>query len=47
VVRSSDAHYLKDIGAGKTTYVIESPTIQELCKALLHREGRSFTIEPG
>jgi PHP family Zn ribbon phosphoesterase len=47
VVRSSDAHYLKDIGAGKTTYVIESPTIQELRKALLHQEGRSFTVEPG
>lgn len=47
VVRSSDAHYVNDIGAGKTTYLLASPTIQELRKALLHQEGRSFTIEPG
>jgi 3',5'-nucleoside bisphosphate phosphatase len=47
VVRSSDAHYLDDIGAGKTIYQLESPTIQELRKALLHQAGRSYTIEPG
>ncbi|PIE34163.1 histidinol-phosphatase [candidate division KSB3 bacterium] len=46
LVRSSDAHYLDDIGAARTTYFIEWPTIQELRKALLHVDGRSFTVEP-
>lgn len=46
LVRSSDAHYLKDIGTARTTYYIEMPTIQELRKALLHIDGRSFTVEP-
>ena len=46
LVRSSDAHYLQDIGAATTTYYIEAPTIQELRKALLHVDERSFTVEP-
>ena len=46
LVRSSDAHYLKDIGAARTTYYIETPTIRELRKALLHIDGRRFTVEP-
>ena len=46
LVRASDAHYLEDVGAARTTYFIEWPTIQELRKALLHVEGRSFTVEP-
>lgn len=46
LVRSSDAHYLQDIGVARTTYFLESPTIQELRKSLLQREGRHFTIEP-
>lgn len=46
LVRSSDAHYLKDIGAGKTAYWLEAPTIPELRKALLHLDGRNFTVEP-
>jgi len=46
LVRSSDAHYLRDIGTARTTYYIETPTIQELRKALLHIDGRSFTVEP-
>ncbi len=46
LVRASDAHYLEDIGAASTTYFMEGPTIQELRKALLHIEGRRFTVEP-
>ncbi|MBD3306736.1 PHP domain-containing protein [candidate division KSB3 bacterium] len=46
VVRASDAHYLQDVGIARTTYVIEQPIVQELRKALLHREGRTFTIDP-
>ncbi len=46
VVRGSDAHYLKDIGAATTTYHIASPTIRELRKALLQKEGRFFRITP-
>lgn len=46
LVRSSDAHYLQDVGTARTTYYIETPTIQELRKALLHVDERSFTVEP-
>lgn len=46
LVRSSDAHYLQDVGAATTTYYIETPTIQELRKALLQVDGRGFTVEP-
>lgn len=46
IVRGSDAHYLQDVGSAVTRYFIESPTIQELRKALLHQEGRSFTVKP-
>jgi hypothetical protein len=46
IVRGSDAHYLQDVGSATTSYFIESPTIQELRRALLHQDGRSFTVEP-
>ncbi len=46
VVRGSDAHYLQDVGSATTCYFVESPTIQELRKALLHQKGRSFVVEP-
>ena len=46
IIRGSDAHYLQDVGSATTCYFMESPTIQELRKALLHQEGRSFRVEP-
>lgn len=40
LVCSSDAHYLRDIGSGFTTFYIEEPTTKEIKKALLCEDGR-------
>jgi len=39
-VESSDAHFIKDIGRGVTTMVLERATIAELKMAFEHRRGR-------
>jgi predicted metal-dependent phosphoesterase TrpH len=40
VTCSSDAHFLRDIGAGFTSFRIEGPTTKEIRKALLGKDGR-------
>jgi PHP family Zn ribbon phosphoesterase len=39
-VRSSDAHYLEDIGKNFTRFLLEKTTSEEVKLALHHREGR-------
>ncbi len=39
-VRSSDAHYLEDIGKSFTRFLLEKATSDEVKKALHHQEGR-------
>lgn len=39
-VRSSDAHYLEDIGRSFTHFLLEKTTSEEVKLALHHREGR-------
>jgi PHP family Zn ribbon phosphoesterase len=39
-VRSSDAHYLEDIGKNFTRFLLEEMTSEEVRLALHHREGR-------
>ncbi len=43
-IRSSDAHYLKDIGSGFTEFYIESPTVAEIAMALSGVDGRKYCI---
>jgi PHP family Zn ribbon phosphoesterase len=43
VVRSSDSHYLEDIGCVSTLFGLAAPTFSELVLALKHREGRVLT----
>lgn len=45
VVRCSDAHQLEDIGQSTTKFWIEEPSIDEIQKAFLRREGRSIVLE--
>jgi len=40
LVCSSDAHYLRDIGTGFTTFYMEEPSTREIKKALLCEDGR-------
>lgn len=40
LIESSDAHFIDDIGKGKTLFHIENPTIVELKLAIEGREGR-------
>ncbi len=40
LVRSSDAHFLKEIGAASTTFTGASPCVEELRKALHGEDGR-------
>lgn len=44
IIRSSDAHFLEDIGKVTTSFLIEEPTINEIKKALKNEEGRKFTL---
>jgi PHP family Zn ribbon phosphoesterase len=39
-IESSDAHFIKDIGQGATTMILEKGTISELKMAFEHRDGR-------
>ena len=41
IIRSSDAHYLHDIGAARTTLHCAEPGFAELALALRHEDGRS------
>lgn len=44
-IRSSDAHYLEDIGSVCTYMRMEAPTFPEFKKALLFEEGRGVFLE--
>jgi predicted metal-dependent phosphoesterase TrpH len=44
VVTSSDAHYLEDIGAGSTDFMVEEPSLNEIKKALRGEAGRSVVV---
>ncbi|MCX6143896.1 MAG: hypothetical protein NTZ35_11820, partial [Ignavibacteriales bacterium] len=39
-VRNSDAHFLDDIGLNTCEYLVESPTLSEISKALKGANGR-------
>jgi hypothetical protein len=39
-VRSSDSHYLEDVGCVATALTLEAPTFAELVLAVAHRQGR-------
>jgi len=43
-IRSSDAHYLADIGRRTTSFVMESPSFREIALALAGEGGRSVCI---
>lgn len=42
VITSSDSHYLADIGRGYTVFFLESPSVEEIKKALTKSEGRYY-----
>jgi 3',5'-nucleoside bisphosphate phosphatase len=42
VVRSSDSHYLEDVGCVATVFGLAAPTFPELVLAIKHREGRTL-----
>lgn len=44
LVRSSDAHYVKDIGSGITEFFLEKPTIAEIELALQGIDGRKYSV---
>ncbi|MEO0230173.1 MAG: PHP domain-containing protein [candidate division WOR-3 bacterium] len=44
VITSSDSHYLADIGRGYTVFFMESPSIEEIKKALTKSEGRDYMV---
>lgn len=44
VIRSSDAHYLDRIGSGFTDFFLEEPSLNEIRKAVLNRDGRLIKI---
>jgi predicted metal-dependent phosphoesterase TrpH len=44
VITSSDAHRLTDIGRGSTTFLLESPSFEELAKALARDDGRRILV---
>jgi hypothetical protein len=39
-IRNSDAHFLEDIGLNTCEYMMEAPTLSEICKALTGENGR-------
>ncbi|MGQ9533628.1 MAG: PHP domain-containing protein [bacterium] len=45
IVRSSDAHFLEDIGKAITNFLIEEPTIEEIKMALKNERGRKYKTE--
>ncbi len=44
LVRSSDAHFLEDIGKARTTFLLESPSFSEVAMAFGGIEGRAINI---
>lgn len=46
VVRFSDAHFLHDLGAQRTLFRIEAPTVAELTMALRGEQGRCVARHP-
>ena len=42
VLRSSDAHYVKDIGSGWTEFQLEEPTLKEIGLAFRKQNGRNI-----
>ncbi len=44
IIKSSDAHYLEDIGRASTAFYLESPCFQEICMACRNKEGRRIEI---
>ncbi len=45
IIRSSDAHYLNDIGIMTTSFFIEKPTILEIKRAFHNEHGRKVLCE--
>jgi PHP family Zn ribbon phosphoesterase len=45
LIKASDAHRLEDIGSGVTCFEMESPTFDELVKALKGQDGRRVVEE--
>ncbi|MCX7994737.1 MAG: PHP domain-containing protein [candidate division WOR-3 bacterium] len=45
VIRSSDAHFLEEIGKATTSFFIDEPTIEEIKKALRDENGRKISYE--
>ena len=45
LIRNSDAHYLKDIGAGYTEFYLDAPTVAELKKACRSECGRKVFLK--
>lgn len=43
-LRSSDAHYLNQLGRNNTMFRMEEPSLPELRKALLHADGRTVRM---
>ncbi len=41
-IRSSDAHYLKDIGTGYTDFYLEEPSLQEIRLACQKTGSRKY-----
>jgi hypothetical protein len=39
-IRNSDAHFLEDIGLNTCEYLLERPTLSEICKSLREENGR-------
>jgi len=44
-LRNSDAHFLEDVGKNTSTYLLERPTFEEVCKALRSEDGRMVCPE--
>ncbi len=44
LIRSSDAHYPKDIASGISRFFIEAPTVEEIEKACMRTDGRKIEI---
>ncbi len=45
VIRNSDSHYLKDIGNSYTFFDMKEPSIDEMKKALMGKEGRRHYLD--
>ncbi|MCP4231458.1 MAG: histidinol phosphatase, partial [bacterium] len=45
LIRSSDAHYLDDIGTSVSTFLMERPSLEELRGVFLKKGGRSISRE--